>query len=152
MKKTKMLIIAAAIIVVFALAAYFLYGYINEQARYNEIKEYKKGFYEGILCEYSCPISMQKVEIKNKTQERMLPTLDCIKSCTAQFKTKYANFKANSSEINNDNLIKDMDSAVNICKKKALNISSMTLDNAAYFKCASESLENLKINYSYLNY
>lgn len=145
-KKTK-LILAIIIIVIIAVAGYYLYGNYQKQKKINDINDYKKGFYEGMLCEYNCPMTPQ--EYKNKTQ--MLPELSCVKGCTGPFKTKFANANYTKKELENDNLLKDIDDAINYCKTHSVNMTSLTLNNTAYFNCAAKGMEGLKQNYTYLN-
>lgn len=139
-------LILAIIIIVIIIAGYFSYDYYQKQKRTSEINDYKKGFFNGMVCEYSCPMVLQN--ISNKTQ--MLPELECIMRCVNPFKEKYAKFSYKKEELEKDDLLKDINATINDCKKASMNISKLSLDNVAYFNCTAKSLTELKANYSYL--
>ena len=141
--KTLIIVIIISIIIV---GGYYLYQFYLTEKRANSVNEYKKGFYEGMLCEYNCPMTPQ--EYKNVTQ--MLPDINCVKGCTGPFKIKFAGANYTKAEFENDNLLKDIDDAINFCKTHSVNMTSMTLNNTAYFNCAAKGLEELKQNYTYL--
>ncbi len=146
MKKQYKTIIFIAIIVIVFIGGYFLKDYIDKQTRLKDVNQYKKGFYDGLVCQYSCPMSLQNVS--NKTQ--MLPDVDCVKSCSAAFKSKFASFSVKKEELGKDNLLTDIDNVVKECKKNTINTTSMSFNNTRYFNCAVKSLNDLKMNYSYL--
>jgi len=144
-KQIKTLLFIAIIIIVF-IGGYFLKDFLDKQNRIKDVNDYKKGFYDGLVCQYSCPMSLQ--DISNKTQ--MLPDVDCVKSCSAAFKQKYSSFSAKKEELQRDKLLDDIDNLVKDCKKTTINATSITFNNTQYFDCATKSLSGLKTNYSYL--
>lgn len=144
-RKTKIILCLVIIALIF-LSAYLGYDYFFKEKIKKDVLNYKKEFYNGILCEYGCPLVSQ--EVNNKTQ--MLPLLDCIKDCTSKFREKYSKNNFTSQEISSDNLIKDIDANVNACKKASINLTSMKMDNVAYFNCSKSELEKLKDKYGYL--
>lgn len=146
MAKNKTKLILAIIVIVIIISGYFLYDYYQKQKRINEVNGYKRGFYEGMLCEYGCPLKLQ--EYNNKTQN--LPELGCIKGCTTSFKEKYTEKSFKEEELEMDNLLKDIDDAIKNCKTKSVNMTILSLDNTAYFSCAKKSIEELKGKYNYL--
>ena len=146
-RNTIITIVIIAVIVIVFVGGYYLKDYQDKQKRISEINDYKKGFYNGLLCEYSCPLSMQNMS--NTTQ--MLPTLDCVKGCTGPFKAKYASFSYTQKELEMDNLLRDINSTISYCKIHSVNMTAMKLDTVAYFNCAAKGVEGLKQNYTYLN-
>jgi hypothetical protein len=146
-KKVIIGIIIVVIIIAVFVGGFYLRDYLDLQKKAQAINDYKKGFYEGLLCQYNCPLTPQNMS--NKTQ--MLPALDCVKACSTPFKTKFASVSYTQAELEKDNLLKDIDNAVQDCKKKAMNMTALKLDNSAYFNCASIEVADLKSNYTYLN-
>ena len=144
--KNLKIIIGVIVIILVFVGGYYLRDYSDKEKRISGVNEYKKGFYEGMLCEYNCPMTPQ--EYKNVTQ--MLPDINCVKGCTGPFKIKFAGANYTKAEFENDNLLKDIDDAINFCKTHSVNMTSMTLNNTAYFNCAAKGLEELKQNYTYL--
>ncbi len=143
----KIRLIFAIILIAIIVIGYFLYDYYQKQKRVNEINEYKKRFYEGMLCEYSCPMASQ--EYKNKTQ--MLPEINCVKACVEPFKEKYSDKSFKKEELEKDSLLKDIDDAIKKCKTGSVNMNNLSLDNSAYFNCSAKGLEGLREKYSYLS-
>lgn len=145
--KNVKIILAVIVIILVFVGGYYLKVYTDNQKRANDANSYKKGFYEGLLCEYGCPMYLQN--LSNKTQ--ILPSLDCVKGCTGAFKTKFAGASFTKAELARDNLLSDIDAVVAVCKKSSMNMTALKLDNEAYFKCAEQSMLGLKQNYTYLN-
>jgi hypothetical protein len=147
MRKDAIFVIAVIIIIILVFGlGYYLKDYLDKQKRINEITLYKKEFYDGVLCQYSCPIESQVVN--NKTQE--LPTLDCVKNCTNDFRTKYAKNDFSEKELTKDNLLKEITSITDDCKTNNYDATKFVLNNTAYFSCAKEKLLELKEKYKYL--
>ncbi len=144
-KEYKTMIFIVVIIAVFV-GGYFLKDFLDKQNKARDVNNYKRGFYDGLVCQYSCPMSLQN--LSNKTQ--MLPDVDCVKSCSAAFKNKFASFSVKKEELQKDNLLNDIDNVVKGCKKNTINTTANTFNNTAYFNCAVKSLSGLKMNYSYL--
>jgi len=144
-KNTKIIIAIIVIVLVFV-GGFYLKDYLDSQKKINDIRDYKKAFYTGMLCEYSCPLAPQLY--KNKTE--MLPTIDCVQSCTAPFKAKFSSVSYTQPELESDRLLSDMNSTIVYCKTHSVNMSAMTLDYPLYYNCSSTGLEGLKENYSYL--
>lgn len=144
-RNLKIILFVAIIIIVF-IGGYFLKDFLDKQNRIKEVNSYKKGFYEGLVCQYNCPMSLQNMS--NKTQ--MLPDIDCVKSCSNTFKQKFSSFSAKQEELQRDNLLNDIDLAVKNCKKNTINSTAYTFNNTEYFNCAAKSLDELKIKYNYL--
>jgi hypothetical protein len=149
-KNIKILLAVVVIILVF-IGGYYLKVYMDNQKRANDANQYKKGFYEGLVCEYGCPMSLQTLAINGTNKTQILPSLDCVKGCTGAFKTKFAGSSFTKAELAKDNLLNDIDLVVNDCKKKSMNMTALKLDNEAYFKCAEQAMLSLKQNYTYLN-
>jgi len=145
-KNTKIILIIIVIILVF-IGGFYLKDYQDKQVKIKAINDYKKGFYSGMLCEYSCPLTPQVY--KNTTQ--MLPTIDCVQGCTSPFKTKFGSVSYSQAELEGDKLLSDINSTISYCKIHSVNMTAMKLDNAAYFSCAEKGVEALKQNYTYLN-
>lgn len=144
-KKFKTILFIAIILIVF-IGGYFLKDFLDKQNRIRDVNNYKKGFYEGLVCQYNCPMTLQNMS--NKTQ--ILPDIDCVKSCSNNFKQKYFGFSVKQEELQRDNLLNDIDNAIKNCKKNTINTTAFTFNNTEYFDCAAKSLTGLKINYSYL--
>ncbi len=146
MKKQYKTIIFITVIILVFIGGYFLKDFLDKQNRAKEVNDYKKGFYDGLVCQYGCPMSLQNVS--NKTQ--MLPDVDCVKGCSAGFKNKFSSFSVKKEELQKDKLLDDIDNLVKECKKNTINTTAYTFNNTAYFDCAVKSLSGLKMNYSYL--
>ncbi len=147
MKKQYKKILFIAIIIIVFIGGYFLKEFLDKQNRIKDVNDYKRGFYAGLVCQYSCPMSLQN--INNKTQ--MLPDVDCVKSCSTAFKSKFSTFSVKKEELQRDNLLADIDNVVKDCKKNTINTTAYSFNNTAYFNCAAKTLSGLKMNYSYLN-
>jgi hypothetical protein len=150
--KTIMIIAVIVILIILALLYYLVYfpyqqKKLSEKIRAEGITDYKKDFYYGILCEYNCPLKPQ--EFENKTQ--IMPELDCIKNCTINFRTKYANNNFTNKELTGDDILKDIKSSVDDCKKQSFNTDTFVLNNTEYFSCSGEKLFLLKEKYDYLD-
>jgi hypothetical protein len=145
-KNSILIIVIVVIIIAVFVGGYYLRSYLDLQKKNQAINDYKKGFYDGLLCQYNCPLTLQNMS--NKTE--MLPALDCVKACSTPFKTKFASVSYTQAELSRDNLLKDIDGVVQDCKKKAMNMTALKLDNSAYFNCASIEVSDLKSNYTYL--
>jgi hypothetical protein len=141
------IIYALVAIILILLLAYALFFYIPKQKEEIRLQEYKKSLFESSLCQYKCPLTIQK--IGNKTQE--LPDVICTQDCALTFRnqTSLGNSYTNE-ELQNDNLFADFEAEVISCGKQSL-INSTSINNSFYFSCISERLENLRSNYSYLN-
>jgi len=145
-RNTIITIIIIVVIVLVFVGGYYLKDYQDKQKKISEINDYKKGFYDGILCQYECPLTLQNMS--NKTE--MLPELNCVKDCSAPFKAKFSSVSYTKPELERDNLLKDIDGVVANCKKTSMNMTALKLDNVAYFNCAAKGVEGLKQNYTYL--
>lgn len=144
-KNTKLVLIIVIIVGVF-IAGFYLKDFLDKQKRVSDVRDYKKAFYNGMLCEYSCPLAPQLY--KNKTQ--MLPTIECVQGCTTPFKTKYSSVSYTRAELERDKLLSDMNTTISYCKTHSVNMTSLTLNYAAYYNCSATGLEGLKQNYTYL--
>ncbi|MEM0465715.1 MAG: hypothetical protein QXW97_03380 [Candidatus Pacearchaeota archaeon] len=147
-KRKKFFLIAGIIlIVIIFISIYLIYVRNVNEKRKESVKEFKKEIYYSILCQYSCPLSLQN--IRNKTQ--MLPSIECIKNCSTNLNQKYSKNDFKKEEIEDDDLLKDIDDSIKPCKTESMNLSIMKLDNLKYFNCAKNNLEKLKEKYIYLN-
>ena len=144
--KDKKIIIAVVLILIISIVIYYEYKYLPEQNKKIKILEYKKEFYNSILCEYNCPLKLQ--EYKNKTQ--LLPEAVCVKSCTKDFKKNNNSTAFSSIDLNQDNLIIDINKLVQDCKKQSLNSTTLSIDNSVLFSCSVKSLKTLRQKYDYL--
>ncbi len=146
--KTLKAVITAVIItaiVTFAIS-YIIFKYLPESKENSKMNEYKRELYSSTLCQYSCPLTPQ--QIQNKTQN--FPEPVCVQNCTTNFKKLQASGnKISNEQLEQDNLIKDMSSAVSTCKTEATD-SNKTLNNTLFFSCSIEKLGALKDKYSYL--
>ena len=141
------IIFGILLILLIAVSVYsYSQKYLPKQKKETQIKEYKIELYKSILCEYSCPLSDQLYN--NKTQ--LLPTLDCVKTCTLDFKTKWSNFNVTKEELITDSLLPNIGLAIKDCKTSSFDETKMNVNNSLFFSCSIASLERLKQNYSYI--
>jgi hypothetical protein len=148
-KELRSIIFAVIITAVITFAISFLIlKYIPETNQNLKINEYKKELYISTLCQYSCPLSLQKVG--NKTE--YLPEQACVKSCTDKFKNNPSlSEDISNNQIKNDGLLSDMSNGIIDCKSTAVDVKSETLNNTLFFSCSIEKLNALKNKYNYLN-
>lgn len=145
-KYKKIIISAIAVLVVIALGVYFYKAqYIPAQKRASELQEFRKSLYDSVLCEYKCPLTLQKY--KNTTQ--LLPEQNCVQTCTADFKVKSEIINVTQIELNSDPLIKDISKVISACKSASIGQNN-TLNNTFFFNCSVEEIDKLKDNYNYL--
>ncbi len=144
-KKHTINIFLAVIITLIITSAFFIYYPKYKESK--EIKEYKKALYESVLCQYNCPLVEQTLQ--NKTQ--MLPEQTCVQACTEKFRQMNIDgAKFSEKDLQNDNLIKDIEAGVGGCRTKAANLTTLKIDNPAFFNCTIDFLESLNQNYNYL--
>ena len=146
LKKQTIYIVIAVIVTLILTSAFFIY--FPKYQLNKEINTYKKAMYGGVLCQYDCPLIPQTTN--NATQ--LLPDKICIQVCTAKFQQLNINgAKYSNEELQNDNFIKDIGDGVGNCRTKAANLTTLKIDNPAFFNCTVDFLESLPQNYSYLN-
>jgi len=143
-------IIITAVIVF--IVSYLIFSYIPNNKETSKLNEYKKALYDSIVCQYSCPLSLQ--EINNKTQEA--PNAECVQSCTQELRDSQASGDIfSNAQLSNDNLIKDIEDVISVCKDASIRTNSKTnlpeLNSTIFFPCSSEALKEIKKDYSYLN-
>jgi hypothetical protein len=54
-------------------------------------------------------------------------------------------------ELSNDNFLKDIETFVLDCRKKATIIGNLSINNSLFFYCTRDSITLIKGNYSYLD-
>ncbi len=141
------LAIIAAVLITLAVAA-VVFVYIPKVQKQNAINSYKKDFFNGIVCEYSCPLTIQTV--KNKTQP--LPDNECVKNCTAGLMARAAaGDKLSNADLISDNLGAEITGVTNDCKKVGFDNATLSVNSSIYFPCVQAKLLDLRKNYSYLN-
>ncbi len=145
--KPLILTVIITILITFAIS-FLIFKYIPDNNQNLKIDEYRKGLYTSVLCQYSCPLSLQ--QFQNKTD--YLPEPACAKDCTDKLK----NFQSITEDISNnqikkDGLIIDMSNAITACKNKATDTKTKTINNTLFFNCSIEKLSALKNKYNYLS-
>jgi len=139
------------IIVVIALGTYvYQSNQIYQVKRNADLSSYKNGLYWAVFCQYNCPLKIQLYQ--NTTQ--LIPDLDCVKNCSASFKTKYNSAILNKlnftkQELSNDNFFNDVELIIANCKKQSPDPTSL-LNNTEFFSCSVKGLELIKEKYDYL--
>lgn len=147
LKSVIIIVIATALIVI--VMSYLIFSYIPQQKKLDLISDYKKASYEAILCQYTCPLELQKTT-ENKTE--LLPNLNCVKACSDSLKQKNLNPEAFSvNDLKNDNFFSDILTLVDNCKKQSLNQTSLSLDTKSYVSCVSLNIKKLNQTYGYIN-
>ncbi len=138
------------IVLILVLIGIAAYGYTSnslpKHKRDTQVVQYKQELFKSLDCEYNCPLSLQQYQ--NKTQ--LLPTTQCIKDCTTDFKTKWGKFNATKEELSTDNFIIDLSKIVEDCKKEGLNTTTFKMNNTIFFDCTKNRLETIKTQYDYL--
>jgi hypothetical protein len=143
--------ITIIIIVVIALGAYvYQSNQIYQVKRNSDLLDYKKGLYETVFCQYKCPLKTQLYQ--NTTQ--LIPDLECVKNCSASFKTKYNSAVLNKlnftkQELSSDNFFNDIELIIANCKTQSADSASL-LNNTQFFSCSVKGLELIREKYNYL--
>lgn len=151
--KNKTIPVVIIIIVVALIIAYVYYS-INQEKEQNlkEVVDYKVKLFEGVVCEYQCPLKLQQYE--NRTQ--LLPDLKCVKACTQEFRIKYPNANYTKEQLSTDNFFNDFEKIITDCQSQSRiyadyeKSSQFTMNNSAFFECAGEKLPELRFRYPYL--
>jgi len=139
--------VVIAVILTFAASA-FVFVYLPKIQKQNEIKEYKQVLYDSILCQYSCPLIEKKVGV-NKTD--LVPEPECVKECSLELNAKIASgVKYTEAEVSNDDLLKDMRSSIDVCKRESFDNSTLAINSSEFFVCVKSDLVELKEKYSYV--
>lgn len=148
-----MVLITAVAVIVIAAIIFFAIPKNSqtniEKAHQEAINSYKKSLYSSITCQYSCPLTNQTYQ--NQTQ--LLPQLSCVQTCTADFKKRQAEgMNYSDSDLLTDNLIKDIDGVVQVCRNESLvqTATLPTFNSSFYFPCVSTGLKQLAPKYPYL--
>jgi len=145
--KSVVAIIIVTALIVLALS-YLVFSYLPQQKKLNLINDYKKASYEAILCQYSCPLELQK-NAQNQTE--LLPKSDCVKGCSNTLQQKNLSSDVFSADdLKNDNFFSDLLLLVNNCKKQSLNQTSFSINTQEYVDCVSIKIKGLNQNYSYI--
>lgn len=146
-KINKNAIIGVVIVVILIAAAYQFYNkeIVEKEKRNADILNYKKAFYESVVCQYSCPLKMQNVS----NTKQLLPEVGCVKVCTENFQ-KIKNQNYTKEELYNDNLAVDMASVIQTCGRQSINNQTSARNNTLFFECSSRDLKALSEKYSYI--
>lgn len=147
-KKTlKIAFISLFSILLIGLILYFGIGYYIANQKINLANQYKIDVYNSMLCEFNCPLSDQEYQ----GEMMKLPELECVKTCSEEFRLKNYTITANDKEIIlKDGLLDKISTIVNDCKTKGLNQESLKLDVEVFSNCSREMLIPLKDQYTYL--
>lgn len=154
MKKHNNKTFLAFVIILIVIISLGVYIYESEHAnnvkRNSDLLDYKKSLYGTVFCQYSCPLKFQLYQ--NKTQ--LIPDLDCVKNCTADFKKKYNSAVLNKlnftkQELANDNFFNDLELLIENCKKQSTDPASL-INNSQFFGCSVKGLELVQEKYNYL--
>ncbi len=141
--------IGIAVIITFLLTSVY-YNYYPKLQKSSQLNNYKKDLFDSLLCQYSCPLENQVYQ--NKSQ--ILPSQSCVQNCTIKLKDEQAKGdKFSNTDIANDNLVKDIQDAVNSCRTSSITVSnetSGTIDNQKFFDCVKIALEGIQVKYAYL--
>lgn len=148
----KIIISVVATAIVVFLVCYIIFGYLPKYKEQVKINDYKKGLYDSIVCQYSCPLTIQT--LGNKTQE--LPEQSCVMQCTSNLRAiQNSTDSIPNSALLNDDLIKDIEKEINTCKTVSVSENPKTklpeLNNTLFFNCSAQGISSLKDKYSYLN-
>lgn len=144
-KRTIIIGIVVAIILIGVAYQFYNKEIIEKGKKTSEILNYKKAFYEAVICQYSCPLKLQ--DIKNVSQ--LLPDAICVKTCNEKFKKSY-NQNYTKEDLYKDNLFIDMAQVIQNCGKESMDLNEKKVNNTIFFSCSSRELKNLNEKYPYI--
>ena len=142
-------IIGLILILVILFASLYFFYYLPKQNYQNSLLEYKKGIYDSVLCQYSCPLIKQEFQKTNQS----LPSPVCVQECTNTLKAlNISGTQFSDAELLKDSLFADLDLAIRNCQENNKEIvENITIvNNSGFFECAKPEISSLKENYEYL--
>ncbi|MDO8509033.1 MAG: hypothetical protein Q7S27_05100 [Nanoarchaeota archaeon] len=144
-KKRLYAILSLSVIILLLSTLAFYISHLNKE---KQIIEYKSAVYSSLLCQFSCPVK----EILIKEQKNIVPDPECISLCTRKLKENNLDQnKFNEKDLLNDNLLSDIDTSINQCRKDNTDENTSNINYEKYYKCNVEKLISLKNKYNYLN-
>ena len=147
-KKDYFIISLILILLIIFASVYFFY-YKPKQEHEQSLVAYKKGIYDSVLCQYSCPLVEQEFQKTNQS----LPSSECVQECTNTLKAlNISGTQFSDAELLKDSLFADLDLAIRNCQENNKEIvENITIvNNSGFFECVKPEISSLKENYEYL--
>ena len=143
-KKALYITLTLVLLIAILSLAFLIY---QKNFQISEVDLYKKAAFDSLLCQYSCEV--KEITVGNET--RMLPTPDCINTCVTELNSRgFVQGQFTDEALVLDNLLVELDTAIQFCRTNAVIDITGDLDYSSYFPCAKQALEEIKSRYPYL--